>query len=142
MSNSRFSLGSTLIGGICTILFTGALNVCHHVRYKKLDNAKLNATDSLNQDIGYLRCKLDELKNQRACYETRNIFKRFSIRAQLKGFDSDIKDIEGQIREKEQRISEIRSSNTMKMLRYIENNMNYIQTVPSSRLLTSSVKEV
>ena len=138
MSNGRIS--SALFGGIFTFLVTGALNVCHHVRYKKLNNAKLSVTDSLNQDIGYLRCKLDELKTQKARYETRNIFKRFSIRTQLKGFDSDIKDIEGQIREKEQRISEIRSSNTMKMLRYIENNMNYVQTVPSSRLLPSSVK--
>lgn len=138
MSNARFS--TALIGGVFTFLFTGALNVCHHVRYKKLDNAKLTVTDSLNQDIGYLRCKLDELKTQKVRYETRNIFKRFSIRTQLIGFDSDIKDIEWQIREKEQRISEIRSSNTIIMLCYYRNNMNYIQTVHNTRLLPSSVK--
>lgn len=122
MNNYRFPIGATLLGGTATIVFTSLINFCHHVRCKKLDNAKLNITDSLNQDVGYLKCKLEELKNQKAHYDTKNIFKRSSIRMQLKEFDSEIKDIEVQIREIEQHISEIRSSNTMKMLHYVENN--------------------
>lgn len=35
MSNGRIS--SALIGGVFTFLVTGALNVCHHVRYKKTE---------------------------------------------------------------------------------------------------------
>lgn len=65
----------------------------------------------------------------------------FSFREQLKNVDSEIKDIELQIREKERRISEIRSSNSMKMLRYVENNVNYVPAVQVTRgLLPSTTK--
>ena len=37
--------------------------------------------NSLNQDIGYLNCKLDELKDKRARFNTRNIFKKFSFKS-------------------------------------------------------------
>ena len=42
----------------------------------------------------------------------------------------EICNLNNQIRDKEQQIAEIRSSNTIKMLRYVENNMNYIPTEP------------
>lgn len=62
----------------------------------------------------------------------------FSFREQLKNVDSEIKDIEFQIREKERRISEICSSNSMKMLRYIENNVNYVPAAQVTRGLLPS----
>lgn len=136
--NNRFSLGSTLIGGTVAVLFTSTLSFLKQARYRKLSNAKLDITDSLNQDIGYLNCKLDELKDKRARFNTRNIFKMFSFREQLKNVDSEIKDIEFQIREKERRISEIRSSNSMKMLRYVENNVNYVPAAQVTRGLLPS----
>lgn len=136
--NNRFSLGSTLIGGTVAVLFTSTLSFLKQARYRKLSNAKLDITDSLNQDIGYLNCKLDELKKKRARFNTRNIFKVFSFREQLKNVDSEIKDIEFQIREKERRISEICSSNSMKMLRYIENNVNYVPAAQVTRGLLPS----
>lgn len=136
--NNRFSLGSTLIGGTVAVLFTSTLSFLKQARYRKLSNAKLDITDSLNQDIGYLNCKLDELKDKRARFNTRNIFKMFSFREQLKNVDSEIKDIEFQIREKERRISEIRSSNSMKMLRYVENNVNYVPAAQVKRGLLPS----
>lgn len=136
--NNRFSLGSTLIGGTVAVLFTSTLSFLKQARYRKLSNAKLDITDSLNQDIGYLNCKLDELKDKRARFNTRNIFKMFSFREQLKNVDSEIKDIELQIREKERRISEIRSSNSMKMLRYVENNVNYVPAAQVTRGLLPS----
>lgn len=136
--NNRFSLGSTLIGGTVAVLFTSTLSFLKQARYRKLSNAKLDITDSLNQDIGYLNCKLDELKDKRSRFNTRNIFKIFSFREQLKNVDSEIKDIEFQIREKERRISEIRSSNSMKMLRYVENNVNYVPATQVTRGLLPS----
>lgn len=136
--NNRFSLGSTLIGGTVAVLFTSTLSFLKQARYRKLSKAKLDITDSLNQDIGYLNCKLDELKDKRARFNTRNIFKMFSFREQLKNVDSEIKDIEFQIREKERRISEIRSSNSMKMLRYVENNVNYVPAAQVIRGLLPS----
>ena len=140
--NNRFSLGSTLIGGTVAVLFTSTLSFLKQARYRKLSNAKLDITDSLNQDIGYLNCKLDELKDKRARFNTRNIFKMFSFREQLKNVDSEIKDIELQIREKERRISEIRSSNSMKMLRYVENNVNYVPAAQVTRGLLPSTTRV
>lgn len=140
--NNRFSLGSTLIGGTVAVLFTSTLSFLKQARYRKLSNAKLDITDSLNQDIGYLNCKLDELKDKRARFNTRNIFKMFSFREQLKNIDSEIKDIELQIREKERRISEIRSSNSMKMLRYVENNVNYVPAAQVTRGLLPSTTRV
>ena len=120
------------------MLFTSTLSFLKQARYRKLSNAKLDITDSLNQDIGYPNCKLDELKDKRARFNTRNIFKMFSFREQLKNVDSEIKDIEFQIREKERRISEICSSNSMKMLRYIENNVNYVPAAQVTRGLLPS----
>lgn len=141
MNNYRFSLGSTILGSTVAMLLTSTLSFVKQARYRKLSNAKLDITDSLNQDIGYLNCKLDELKDKRTRFITRNIFKKFSFREQLKEVDSEIKDIEFQIREKERRISEIRSSNSMKMLRYVENNVNYVPAAPTTRhLLPSTTK--
>lgn len=137
--NCRLSLGSVLTGGAVGMLLTSGINLFHQASKRKLSNAKLDITDSLNQDIGYLNCKLDELKDKRARFNTRNIFKKFSFRDQLKNVDSEIKDIEFQIREKERRISEIRSSNSMKMLRYVENNVKYFPGAPASRRLLPSI---
>ena len=71
--NCRLSLGSVLTGGAVGMLLTSGINLFHQASKRKLSNAKLDITDSLNQDIGYLNCKLDELKDKRARFNTRNI---------------------------------------------------------------------
>ena len=130
MNNYKFPIGTTIVSSTIAVFTTEVVNLFRRIRYKKLANAKLSITDRLNQEIGYLRCKRDELKEKRACYETRNIFKRIAHKKEIEQIDSEICNLNNQIRDKEQQIAEIRSSNTIKMLRYVENNMNYIPTEP------------
>lgn len=123
MIESRFSLTSGLIGSGIGLLVSGAAHLVQYVKAQNLNKNKLERTDSLNQEIGYLRCKLDSLKNSKKMNDTKNIFKRNSTSSKNKEIDLEIKEVEQKIKIIEQQIAEIRSCNTMRMFKYVENKM-------------------
>lgn len=140
MRDYRFSLTSGLIGTVFAFVATEAVNLFRQAQVKQLNKAKLDITDSLNQEIGYHRCKIDELKELKNKFQTKNIFKKISNKRQTKELSEKITDEEFQIRALEQRINEIRSSNNMKMLRYVENRSAILESTQTIKLLPSTVK--
>lgn len=140
MRDYRFSLSSGLIGTVCAFIVTETVNLFRQAQVKQLYKAKLDITDSLNQEIGYHRCKIDELKVVRSKFQTKNIFKKITMKHQIKELNERINNEEFQIKSLEQRIDEIRSSNNMKMLRYVENKSNVIGASPTIKMLPSTVK--
>ena len=120
MRGYRFSLDSTLLGALLGAVITGGIGVYRKLRDHKINKEKLDLTDELNQRIGYLKCKLDELHAQKESFRTNNIFRRFSNRKQVELIEIEINALEQQIKSFEQRIMEIRSSNSMRMHRYVE----------------------
>ena len=123
METGRFSLSSGLIGSAFAVVVSATVSVIKQIKSHKLNTEKQNLTDSLNQEIGYHRCRLDDLKNERSLFESKNIFKMHSMKKQRKDVDEKICNEETLIRDLERRIDEIRSSNTLRMLRYVENKM-------------------
>lgn len=123
MIGTRFSLGSGLIGSGIGLVISETAHIVQYVKAQKLNKQKLEITDSLNQEIGYLRCKLDDLKKSKKMNETKNIFKRNSTSSKNKEIDLEIKEVEQKIKGIEQQIAEIRSCNTMRMFKYVENKM-------------------
>lgn len=124
MGNSKFTIGSTLIGSVIVFVATEAANLLRTHKERKLLAAKRKITDDLNQRIGYLKCQEDELIKLKESIKPKSIFRKNSSKTQLDEIGERIREKQSQIKECEQQISEIRSCNTIRMLRYAEEKIN------------------
>lgn len=124
MSNSKFTIGSTLIGSVIVFVVTEAANLLRTHKERKLLAAKQKITDDLNQRIGYLKCQENELIKLKESIKPKSIFRKNPSTTQLDEIVERIREKQLQIKECERQISEIRSCNTIKMLRYVEEKIN------------------
>ena len=88
----------------------------------KLEKAKHNITDKLFEEIGYLKCRLDKLIEENQNNEKKTFAKIFHPRNQHNNNNLAIKEIEQQIKEKYQKVKDIRSSDYKKMFHYVNQN--------------------
>lgn len=119
----------TFLGSGAGAVGTYLVNFYKQHKTKKLENSKTALTDELNQNIGYLTCKIDELEVQKSEFQTWNLLKRFATRKQVKNIDEEIREFESQVRELEAEIAEIRACKSMEAFRYAEEKIRSEKTV-------------
>ncbi len=119
---NRNNFEKIFIGGLFGAILATGYNFVQNIRKNKLANSKIEITDELNQEIGRLKEQIDNLKKERISFDKKNLFTSI-FRMKNKDnliIDSEIKYKEIKIKELEEKISEIRKCESIKMVRYVE----------------------
>ena len=107
---------SFLIGTV----ITGSIWLINNIRQGQFKKKQIDIVSLLNQEIGYHRCELNQLRQQLPDYKRKNIFKKNENESQFKELSEKIRVIEKKIKDKEKQISKIRSCKNKVGLKEIE----------------------
>lgn len=89
-----------LVGGLVGAAITGVISLINNIQKNSYKNKQLDMVSLLNQEIGYQKCELDHLKQQKPVYKRKSIFKKNEN-------ETELKEILEKIHEKENKIKEL-----------------------------------
>ena len=98
-----------LIGGLLGAGVTGLISLISNIRKNNFKKKQIDIVSLLNQKIGYYRCELDQLKQQKPDCKRKHFFKKKENDTQLKEIAEKIREKENKIKEIEKQINKIRS---------------------------------